>query len=365
MTGRRARAGGLLALALLAGLLGCGRPEPELAWSRVEVPDGVTPLLLVAVADDLLVAGAAEDLPTPRVLRLDGDGGLDPVPVTADSYYGVRALWFDAAVRGEEVVAIGRQSGGAHGNPRWTTWEGGAAGVVEQPEQPLSVFGGWGAGGLAGITLTADGPVIVGTRTGEVPGLDIRLWLPDGDDWVEQPSAGTALAASDDVRPVATDVVVDGDALLITGLVQSDDGRVAAAVWRAPGPAGPWQRVDLPAEGRVVSAQDALCDAGRCLVVGRADGGVAAWWVEGAEVSPTTLPEVPPGRTTDDVPAPVLWQGTFAVVLPNGEDGLVAVSEDDGWRTLPGPPGRPVAAAAAHGALHVVTEDGGLWSAQR
>lgn len=276
MTGRRARAGGLLALALLAGLLGCGRPEPELAWSRVEVPDGVTPLLLVAVADDLLVAGAAEDLPAPRVLRLDGDGGLDPVPVTADSYYGVRALWFDAAVRGEEVVAIGRQSGGAHGNPRWTTWEGGAAGVVEQPEQPLSVFGGWGAGGLAGITLTADGPVIVGTRTGEVPGLDIRLWLPDGDDWVEQPSAGTALAASDDVRPVATDVVVDGDALLITGLVQSDDGRVAAAVWRAPGPAGPWQRVDLPAEGRVVSAQDALCDAGRCLVVGRADASIAA-----------------------------------------------------------------------------------------
>src|SRR5690606_42011081 len=132
-------------------------------------------------ADALCVAGAGADPPASRVLRLEREGGLAPAPVRADGYYGVCALWCDAAVRGEEVVASGRQSGGAHGNPRWTTWEGGAAGVVEQPEQPLSVFGGWGAGGLAGITLTADGPVIVGTRPGEVPGLDIPPRLPAGD----------------------------------------------------------------------------------------------------------------------------------------------------------------------------------------
>lgn len=368
MTGRRARAACAVgALALVACLVACGgedpEPDPGVRWSQVELPDGVAPLLVVAVESELVVAAEATGLPTPRMFAIDADGALTPVPVDADSYYGQRAQWFDVATSGGELMALGQRPGGAHGNPRWSTWEGGVDGVVEQPEQPIYVFGGWGAGGLAGIAIAREGPVIVGGRAGAESGLDIVLWLPDGDDWVEQSSAGTELAATADLRPVATDVVTDGGELLITGMAQHGT-EVGAAVWRAPGPAGPWQRIALPGAGRVVTAQSALCDGGSCLVVGRVDGAVVGWWVDGAEVTPADLPDVPDGDATDTVLPPVRWAGSVTLVLPDGGDTVVAVEDGDRWRLVDGPPGMPAAAAAVGERLYVVTSQGGqatLW----
>ena len=50
------------------------------------------------------------------------------------------------------------------------------------------------------------------------------------------------------------------------------------AVWRSPGPSGPWTRTDLPGDGALGEAHAASCDgAGRCTVVGVVDGTLRGW----------------------------------------------------------------------------------------
>ncbi len=73
----------------------------------------------------------------------------------------------------------------------------------------------------------------------------------------------------------------DRAGLLVVGSVTLlGDGSVTQrpAVWRSPGPDGPWTRTDLPGDGALGEAHAAACDAtGRCTVVGEVDGALRGW----------------------------------------------------------------------------------------
>lgn len=357
------------ATALLAVATACtGSPEPPapspppqpLAWTPVELPHGAVPLLVRAGRDDVLVAARTGDLASMFRLTVPGPGSVepasvDPVPVEPHSVYAPTARWVDLATDGQRVLALGRASGGAHGLPRWTIWDGTPTRLVERP-QPFETFGGPRSGGLAAVGAgRAD--VLVGTWDDGGPGLDTRLWThPSARTWERVPAAAH-LASTGSELPQPSAVAWSASGLLVVGSVTVLGGAAAvatrAAAWTGPGPAGPWTRHDLPATTSSARATAVACDGDRCWVVGLDGGHPAAWLVAGSTVSRLDLPAVP--TVTDVPPALALAGATAWVALPGSERVLLARREGSGWVTSEGPPGQPVSLAVTGGGLALVT----------
>ena len=344
-------------------------PSKEQSWTQVQLPEGFVGSQLLVVDGRLVVAGSASDAPAVLVAA-DGDpAALAQIPVVPDSFYGARALWYSFIADGSRIRALGGRTGGGHGNPRWSTWTGTVDQLTEQRGLGIEVFGGERGGGMVGVAVADGQAVIVGGRVGDVPGQDIAVWLEaGGDDWVEQSSTGTPLGASSSAIPFATSVVTDGDGLLITGFQQLLGGgtvHLGAAVWSGT-PNGPWSRIELDSDADEASADAASCDDSRCVVIGRADGRLAAWRYIDGEASVLNVPDA--AMPKDSVLPPVTWGGRTALVLPDGAASQIAVSDDlDTWNLVSGPEGIPVAAAASGVSLFVLTAavDGTvrLWSA--
>ncbi|WP_395638704.1 hypothetical protein [Pseudolysinimonas sp.] len=343
------RSTAILAIVLL--LAGCtSAPTPaDQAWVRVPLPADVVGSQVLVIDGRLVVGGSRDE--QPALLVADAAGVLAPIPIEAVSYYGALARWSSISAEGSHLRALGGRTGGGHGNPRWSTWVGDLNRLTEQPVQGLEVFGGWRGGGMVGVTEVDGQAVLVGGRAGGGPGLDIAIWLEHGDSWIEQSSTGSPLAATADVLPFATSVVTDDHDLLVTGFTQRLGGgevRVEAAAW-VGGPTGPWELLDLPHDALASQAEAAWCEGGRCVIVGRGDGLLLAWsYVDGAATQ-FALPRI---EASDEIPAPVLWDGATALVGA----GVIAVSEDaSSWRLIEGPEGDPLAAAAFGGVLYVLT----------
>ena len=363
----------VLAVAL-GGCTAAGSGVHEQSWEEVDLPaDFVASNLLVV--DGRLVIGGNTNGEQPALLiggeadeALEG-GDFESIPVEPVSFYGAKARWYALIADGSQLRALGGRTGGGHGNPRWSTWTGDREQLTEQTAQGMEVFGGWRGGGMVGVAVVDGQAVIVGGRAGEQPGLDIAVWLEQGDDWVEQSSTGTALAATSEALPFPTAVVSNRDELVISGFTQVLGGgtvRVQAAAWvggtQVGGEAPPWQRIDLEADTAEASAHAASCDAGRCVIVGSGDGSLLAWSYADGHAQRLDVPQVEVGK--DDIPAAVTWSGSIAIAVPDGDDSVIAV-DDNGWGLWEGPTGTPIAAAASGATLYVLTTDGGsvrLWS---
>lgn len=372
----------LTAASLAVAVVGCSGnqgapPAPTarpLAWTPVPLPRGDEALTLAASAGGALVGATSPAGPS---LWSVGPGGrtAQEVPLAPHSTYAHSAHWASLAVDGQHVVGVGRATGGAHGLPRWTVWDGSTSGVQERP-QPFETFGGPRAGGLAAVATGAGRDVVVGAWDDGGPGLDGTLWLRTSQGrWDRLPSTGTSLASSStDLVQVAAvgltggpggpfTVVVAGAATDLTGPTPSQ----RPAAWVSPDPRGPWERHDLAATTSAARATGSACDANGCWLVGT-DGDVAALWRLTAPPSgPRGGPAVAPTR----VPLPATVAGTPAAgalpalggpdlwVLVRGHRGALLVRRDAAgrWSTWAAPPGDVQALAAWNGHLAVVTSD--------
>lgn len=327
------------------------------------LPSGFVGSQLLVVGGRLVVGGSQGD--APALLVADSGGALNPISVTPVSFYGALARWYSISADGSQLRALGGRAGGGHGNPRWSTWTGDLTALHEQPAQGIEVFGGERGGGMVGVTVVDGQPVIVGGRAGSGQGLDIAVWLPQGDDWVEQSSTGTALAASARILPFPSSVVSDGSALLVTGFTQRLGGgkvRIVATAWTGSpivSAAGDWQRLDLASDTKESRADAASCDSDRCVIVGHGDGRMLAWSDADGRVTRLALPRM---AASTKVPAPLSWDGRTALVGTHA----IAVSRDlRAWTLIAGPQGSPVAAASdGHTLFELLTEPDGtveLW----
>ena len=342
----------------------------------VALPPGDEPVVLAPWGADLLVGSRAPEgaASRPRLTVLEAGGGSREVAVTPVSPTAFQARWLVAAPRGGSVDLVGGAPAGAHSNTRWSTWRGDGAAVRELP-QPFATFGGWGAGALVSLVQTPTAPVVVGSWESGGAGLDIALWHPRGERWVWASSAGTPLASTPTDLVSARGAASDRDGVLVVGSVTLlGNGSVGQrpAVWRSPGPSGPWTRTDLPGDGALGEAHAASCDAsGRCTVVGVVDGALRGWTVP-ADGPPAALalPALPVGEH-DLLVAPLPGAQGPTVLLASG-GSLVELTVQgvpgDGSATgggrvarRDGPPARLVRSAArlpgADGATYVVLED--------
>ena len=330
---------GLIALAACGGVDRPAEPTPTptLEWTAVDLPESMNPRSLAISGPDLLVGGRSTSGGNHPVLAAVADNGAArSVPLKPNSPYAKVADLVSLDANGTEVVALGAAAGGAHSNFRWTVWRGNDKGLVDYP-QTFETFGGPSAGGLTDIVLTADGPVIVGAwYSASGKGLDAAVWLPKGDRWLLQPSAGTPLANTDLVQVGPRSAAAGGHSVIITGsLITFENGlQQTAAVWTWPSRSAQWSVVRLPDAGKRSEALSTQC-AEACWVSGYVDGQVALWQVGSGDPVRKPLPD---GLMVDG--------GTRTVLTAGGRPGVVfsqaghtslVVETEVGWSTFAAP----------------------------
>ncbi|MBC6450893.1 hypothetical protein [Actinokineospora xionganensis] len=362
MGGRVARL--VVISALLLG--GCSSPAraKTVVFTKVDLP--AAPVVLAADGDALVIGVRRDGQATkPGLLRRAADGAVTEIPVRGVSPYGLLATWKSIDVDAGRIVAVGGERGGAHGNVRWSVWDGSASGVVEKP-QGFSTFGGYGAGDLTAAVITPVGPALVGSWNSEQVGLDVATWTADGDTWTRRSSAGTALESTQAALgfPMAASALDQG--VLVAGWQLADD-RLTPVVWRSASGVVGWTKTALPDTGTTASAISLACQASTCAAAGQVDGKLAVWrFIDGTW---TRLPGAPPIPVSDKDPLAAPVEIELRVVQVLSEDGQVKIARADGrdWTLLAaeGPTGTVTAATTVGDALFVLAgpdaEHQSLW----
>lgn len=353
---------------LVAALGGCSgndtaSPPPStpaaVAFAKVELPaaDGV-PTALAPAGDTLLIGTYRNGAPlVPGLFKRGPDGTVSEIPNQGVSPYGLIARWFSIVSDGNRIVAIGGENGGAHGNVRWSVWTGGLSGISEK-SQAFSTFGGYGGGELSDAVLTGPGSAIVGTWQSAKAGYDVATWLPDGDSWNRQESAGTPLESTLDLLsfPIAaTDL---GKGILVAGwaLTSKPNSGPTPFVWQSADGVTGWTKGELPEPGRDGAAMSVRCWESGCGVAGRVDGRLAAWRLDNGQWARLTGEPPVPVSDKDHLAAPLRIGGKLTLLVSEG--GKVKVAQSDGakWtiRDANGPTGTVIAAAQVGDAVYVV-----------
>ncbi len=368
-----------LVLLMMIAVVSCSSPEPpaptetvhELSWSLIALPESVAASSLTTAADELLVGGrASAGGDHPVLFVVDASGVARPVPLHPNSPYAKVADLVSLAARGDEVVALGMAHGGAHANFRWTVWAGSMQRLDEYP-QTFETFGGQSAGGLLDIVMTSNGPAIVGTWAAPDGGLDAAVWLPRGRKWLREESAGSALANTKKIQVAPRAASAAGPAMIISGSVISfsDGAEQRAAVWTWPTRNSAWMLQQLPDAGTHSEALSSRC-GGTCWVSGHADGTVALWSFDPAQLADTAARDstLPSMEIDTDGPGPttVLSGDRPGVLFSHAGNTRLLVSDGrDGWRAFTAPAGSVLDATTVGDRLYAIVRiDGtvGLWT---
>jgi|tagenome__1003787_1003787.scaffolds.fasta_scaffold20961753_4 hypothetical protein len=340
---------------------GCGPDHPDepgaVRFTEVKLPPGAKPMVLTPVGDTLLI-GVRRDgqKVVPGLLRLAGDGKLTDVPVKPAELYGEEALWYSIAADATHLVGIGGKTGGAHGNVRWSIWDGTDAGVA-QKVQPITTFGGYGGGNLLDAVLTSAGPALIGTWQNPTVGLDIMVWVPDGKYWARQPVAGTALENKKESLKFPLAATSTDTGAVVVGWELSA-GRQHPAVWQSATGVTNWKMTRLPADG-AGAALSVSCMGPTCTAAGWVNGNLALWTLSGETwTRAKDVPSIPVAENTD-LPSPITAEGHPAEVLNKGKKVVLAETTT---HEVNGPTGKVVATARIGETLYVATENK-LWRA--
>jgi hypothetical protein len=368
---------GLLMMIMVASCSDTVPPAPtetarELSWSRIALPESVAASSLTPTSEALLVGGrASSGRGHPVLFAVDASGNTRAVPLHPTSPYAKVADLVSVAARGDEVAAIGVAHGGAHANPRWTTWAGSRQRLDEYP-QTFETFGGQSAGGLLDIVITSDGPVITGTWAASQGGLNAAVWLPNGRRWLRQESDGTALANTPQIQVSPRAAIAAGSAVILSGSVITfgDGVEQRAAIWTWPTRSSAWMLQQLPDAGIHSEALSSRC-LQTCWVSGHADGRLALWSFDLAHVAESarrdsTLPSM---EIDADGPGPrtVLSGDRPGVLFSHaGSTRLLVRDAHNGWQIFTAPAGSVLDATTVGDRLYAIirTNDTvGLWTA--
>jgi hypothetical protein len=367
----------LLMMIMVASCSDAGPPAPpetarELSWSRIALPESVAASSLAPASEVLLVAGrASSGRGHPALFAVDASGNTHAVALHPNSPYAKVADLVSVAAHGTEVVALGGKHGGAHANVRWTVWTGSRQGLDEYP-QPFETFGGQSAGGLLGIVIASDGPVIAGTWAANEGGLNAAVWLPTGRRWLRQESDGTALANTQQIQVNPRAASAAGPAVILSGSVITfgDGVEQRAALWTWPTRSSAWMLQQLPDAGIHSEALSSRC-VQTCWVSGHADGRLALWSFDLAHVAESatrdsTLPSV---EINTDGPGPrtVISGGQPGILFSHADSTRLLVSDGhNGWQIFTAPAGSVLDATTVGDRLYAIirTDDTvGLWTA--
>lgn len=262
---------------------------------------------------------------------------------SAYSFYGPQNVLYAAACRDGRLAAVGARSGGAHANPRVSTWWQRPDGILVEARAPFERFGGPQAVNVARMVGGPAGWLITGNRMSgaavwrspDAVTFEIVERAPQlasdggGDTWAFDavPAAGGWLAVGGVVPPGRT----DRDPLAWT----SADGRT-------------WSRVAVPGTTQYDELRRVVATGGTLVAVGPRGAGFGAWRGEPAGwVAAGGFGAVAAGVPA--VPALAAARGGLLAAVANGAAHTLWSSADLGgtWRPVLAPVPMPAGAERA------------------
>ncbi|WP_432050623.1 hypothetical protein [Verrucosispora sp. NA02020] len=337
-------------------------PEPaRLSWERVEVPNPsesgrVLVRDLAVCSGHWYAAGAVADpagATRPAVWSsLDG-ATWTPVPVIADSFYGRQSVLFSVGCRDGAVAAVGGKVGGAHGNPRVSTWWQRGDGTLVEVAASFELYGGPKAVTVSRLTGGPDGWLIVGNRASGA-----AAWVsPDAAEFAivegapELASDGQGVTwAFDAVAGPSGWLAVGG--LLAPGRIDRDPAAWTSSDGRT------WRRTVLPGGQEYEEMQRVVLVDGVPLGVGLRGRAFGAWRQDAAGwTAAGGFGQVDGG--VPSVGGVAVSAGQVLAVVSDGEryGGWLSGDRGDRWRSVELPVAAPVGAARAV----ALAAEGGRW----
>jgi hypothetical protein len=255
------RSASFIAVALLALAACCGAPPaaPPLSWHPIalagaelhDVADCAGRWYAVGGTAGRPAAWTSEDTRSWRPVRF---------VAAADSYYGPREIITHVACAAGRVAMIGAVPGGAHGNPRISTWRRLPDGRMAENPAPFETYGGDTAVDVDDLGAGPRGFAIGGNRT-----TGAAAWFsPDGATFTLVENA-PGLAGD----TVARDAVALPDGRWM--IVGSRDERAAAWVDRS------FARADPPAGGEFTELQRAVRQGDDVVAAGTRGTAFGVW----------------------------------------------------------------------------------------
>jgi hypothetical protein len=351
-----------LALGLLAGCTSVPAP-PALAWQEAVLPmPAGTPGRLVVndaadcagrwyVAGGVLGAGdqtrpAAWDSADGRTWR-----SLTFAPLPG-SFYGPQDLISSVGCAADRVAMIGARPGGAHGNPRVSTWRQLPGGRLAEVSAPFETYGGEDAVNVAHVVGGPAGFLITGNRTSGA-----AVWLSPDAAAFRLIEDAPGLAGDAQHRTVARDAVAaaDGSWVVVGGSAPKIGADQAPAVWSTVDGAR-WTRADVPAAPGFNELQRAVRLGADVVAVGPRGDRLGAWR------GPAWSQQGTFGSASTDVQSLAVSGGRLIAAAGAG----LWVSTDGGraWRQALPPAGAgPAPAVAGRPGTVLLTGGGRVWTA--
>jgi hypothetical protein len=353
-------------------------PAPlALSWQAVTLPAPPGPTGRLAVRDAVAcdgkwyVVGAVlgpGDASRPAAWS-SADGrtwhAMNPQP---SSFYGKLQTFYTAACKDGVLATIGAKSGGAHGNPRISTFYSNGDTLVEV-SAAFTLYGGSEQVNLGRLSVGPKGWLIAGNRV-----TGAAAWLSPDAKTFEIVEKAPGLASDAGLDTLAEDgyVAADGYTLVGGGLPH---GRLDhdPFVWTSPD-GHAWTRVALPHDDQYEDLQLVVAVGDQLVALGLHGEGFSAWygkggsWQVGGRFSEG-------GSPLGGIRSATVAGSTVYVSAQNGKQYGIWASTDIGrtWQTVTMPPGahpagseKGVAVAAAGKTLLVAADDGAqskLWIA--
>jgi hypothetical protein len=323
---------------------------------------------VTSAGEQLLVSGqrGAGDAAPPGLWRGDAAGTWQSVRLVPTTYYGRRAELFRIVSDGEHVVALGRRIGGAHGNPRVTSWTG-TLDELRETEQRFELFGGPDAIAVSDLALDDRGGVALGAWAPHGAASGVTVWRQRGTGWRRFDRApglaSTVTVAGSELTTPGAVAVRNGEPVVVGWTVHLGGGvRVEATFWRPVGET--WQPVTLPSNGDG-QARAVACGRDVCTAAGSSSGRLAVWEVRGTEVASVPVPQLDvDGRE----PVQVVRAGaaSWVAVGQGTASALLRVAGGSARRLSP-PTGEVMSMAVVGSSVVALTRDASgrtaLWSA--
>jgi hypothetical protein len=196
---------------------------------------------------------------------------LDP----RGDYYAARAILTSVGCSRGRLAALGSKSGGAHGIPRYATWQERADGSLAVVHASFVLYGGTRSVAVNRLVGGRAGYLVVGTRTSGA-----AVWASPTGAAFRLHDGVPGLASTPSRQTQADDAVSAVRGWVVCGTTTGGDGRVAATVWTGSGEA--WTSHVLPGGDTISTAERATRVGSGPLVAGLLDDRFGVWAPQGS-----------------------------------------------------------------------------------
>lgn len=349
-------------------------PKPlELAWQEATLPMPPGPEGRIAVRDATTCAGRwyvvggvfppdpTEDSRPAAWTSLDGKTWTS-LPLDPTGYWAERAVFASVACRNGEIAMVGAKSGGAHGNPRVTTWYEREDGTFTDVVAAFELYGGPLAVTVQRIAGGPDGWLIGGARTSGA-----AVWISEDARDFRLVDDDPALSSDDSMETLVWDQVHDGDRWTAVGsaAVKGRLPRVPMA-WTSPDGQA-WHRQEVPGSDGFTDLERVINTGDGLLAAGIRGDEFGTWTrVDGTWKRLGTFARLDPDRRAGPYVSALTPAGSnyFAAISDGTTYQLWASADAHDWRPVPTPTtpttaGEHIMALGASGSTLLLLADDG------